>query len=581
MSDPPTSDLDQACRNLRWSLALLDGLIRGGMRQLVLSPGSRSTPLVLAAQRQPDLTLTAIVDERSAGFFALGLARATQRPVGLLCTSGSAPAHWLPAVIEAAEWGAPLVLLSADRPPELRGWGANQTIDQTRLFSPFVREQHDTGPTEDTPAALKAARALGARTAAVSVGPRTGPVHVNVPFREPLVPSPSCMTAPRAPAHRAGTGEPAPRDAQRSGLEDWALDLDIMRGLGARGLIICGPGDHDTATTDAVWLCATELALPVLVDPLSGLRFGPAPSSRIAGYDTLLRNRAAAAELRPDWVIRLGRAPVSKALAAWLNDVPSILLDPAERWCDPSHDAQMQIGGRPERFLRWLAGAGLVTPTPSWLAHWRAAEQHVAELIETHLAEAPWCEGHAIRALIARLPAGDALLCANSLPIRQLDTWSGTRSTPVAIFGNRGASGIDGQVSMLAGINAAGRPAWGLLGDLSLCHDLTGLLLANRLQRPLLVINNGGGRIFDYLPQRTLPGIEALWRVPVGLDLAALARPFGLPHCRLGDGDALEAVLAETSERPCGCLLELCIDAPESQRVHEALWRRIAEARIG
>jgi 2-succinyl-5-enolpyruvyl-6-hydroxy-3-cyclohexene-1-carboxylate synthase len=194
MSDAETPD--QGCRNLRWALALFDGLVRGGVRRVVLSPGSRSTPLVMAAQRQPLVELTPILDERSAAFFALGLAQASARPVALVCTSGSALAHWFPAVIEASESGFPLILLSADRPPELRGWGANQTIDQTRLFGGFTREYHDPGPAEEGPTALKAIRALGLRAALVSRGPRPGPVHLNLPFREPLVPGPACTAEP-------------------------------------------------------------------------------------------------------------------------------------------------------------------------------------------------------------------------------------------------------------------------------------------------------------------------------------------------------------------------------------------------
>nr|WP_242470556.1 2-succinyl-5-enolpyruvyl-6-hydroxy-3-cyclohexene-1-carboxylic-acid synthase [Thiococcus pfennigii] len=552
---------------MRWSLALLDGLVHGGMRDLILSPGSRSTPLVLAATREPDLTLTAIVDERSAGFFALGLARATRRPVGLLCTSGSAAAHWLPAVIEAAEWGVPLILLSADRPPELHGWGANQTIEQSDLFAGFVRERHDPGPAVAAPAALKALRALGARAAAVAGGRRPGPVHINLPLREPLVPGPDCTAAPIA-------GATAPTPPAETHWDDPPNPADLSRLVAGHGLICCGPGDHDQRTAEALHRCATALALPVLVDPLSGLRFGLGAKTRIARYDSLLRNATAAARLRPDWVIRLGRAPVSKTLNAWLAGVPTILVDPAERWCDPTHDARLQIGARPERFLAWLAEAGLVTAAPDWLARWQASERHVAALAEAHLAEAPWGEAHLIRTLVAELPAGDALFCANSLPIRQLDTWSGTRTAPLAIFGNRGASGIDGQASTLAGLNAAGLPTWGLLGDLSLCHDLSGLLLGQRFARPLLVINNGGGRIFDYLPQRALPELAAYWRTPLAIDLGDLARTFGLAYQCIEDDAGLGQVLAAARRGDGRGLVEVRVDAGRSQAHQEAFWRR-------
>ncbi len=338
------ASLDQGCRNLRWALALFEGLVSAGLRQLVLSPGSRSTPLVLAAQRRSELTLTPILDERSAAFFALGLARASGRPVALACTSGSAPAHWLPAVIEASESGLPLILLSADRPPEQRGWGANQTIDQTRLLGAFTREFHDPGPALDDPDALKAIRALGLRAALVSQGRHPGPVHLNLPFREPLVPEPDCQPDITAlhPGQRADTAEPW---RARSGADQARVfagprrdraDLDWP--LKGRGLICCGPMLATDATIAAIWQCAEMLQAPVLADPLSDLRLGPAPAQRITRYDSLLRNAAAASALKPDWVIRFGGTPVSKTLAGWLAGVPALLVEPSGRWSDPTHD---------------------------------------------------------------------------------------------------------------------------------------------------------------------------------------------------------------------------------------------------
>jgi 2-succinyl-5-enolpyruvyl-6-hydroxy-3-cyclohexene-1-carboxylate synthase len=565
---------DTACLNLRWALALLDGLLSTGLEHLVLSPGSRSTPVVLAAQLQAEagarLTLTPILDERSAAFFSLGLARAARRPVALLCTSGSAPGHWLPAVIEASEWGLPLVLLSADRPPQLRGWGANQTIDQTRLFGPFAREFHDPGPPQPGPAALKAMRALGRRAAAVALGPRPGPVHINLPFPEPLVPTADC------PALEPDQVQDGPVPAGGWSLPEHSTLPPLPPG---RGLIVCGPGDLGRYAGD-LWACARALHLPVLADPLSGLRFGGDGPGRIARYDALLRNAAAATALRPDWVLRLGAAPVSKALADWLDGIPALRLDPAGGWADPTHDAFALVVADPGALLHHLAGAGLVHPDPEWLALWTRAEARVGKLAESHLSGAPWCEAHLIRDLMELLPAGDGLLCANSLPIRQLDTWSGTRAAPLEVFGNRGASGIDGQASTLAGLNAAGVPTLGLLGDLSLVHDLSGLLLGHRLHRPLVVLNNGGGRIFDYLPQHGLPGFEALWRTPQALDLAALAGALDLSHRRVADGEGFRRALTQGMGAPGPGLIEVLLDAEASRAMHLGFWGLVAQANL-
>jgi 2-succinyl-5-enolpyruvyl-6-hydroxy-3-cyclohexene-1-carboxylate synthase len=316
----------------------------------------------------------------------------------------------------------------------------------------------------------------------------------------------------------------------------------------------------------------------VLTDPLSGLRFGGDGPGRIARYDALLRNPAAAAALRPDWVLRLGAAPVSKTLVEWLAGVPALLLDHAGRWADPTHDAVAHLEADPRDFCWWLAGAGLVEPDSGWMAAWEAGAGQVAALAADHLTYSPWCEAHLICDLVSVLPAGEGLFCANSLPIRQLDTWSGTRFAPLAVFGNRGASGIDGQASTLAGINAAGVPTLGLLGDLSLAHDLSGLLLAGRLQRPLVVLNNGGGRIFDYLPQHGLPGFEHLWRTPLDLDIADLARPFRLTHRPVTDGLGFRQVLAEALVASGPQLIEVMIDAEASRAVHLGFWKRVAQA---
>ncbi len=573
---------------------MFDGLLAGGMRHLVISPGSRSTPLVLAAQRQPGLALTTILDERSAAFFALGVARASGRPVGLVCTSGSALAHWFPAVIEASESEIPLILLSADRPPELRGWGANQTIDQNRLFGGFVRAFHDPGTAEDSPAAFKMMRALGARVAAVSQGDWPGPVHLNLPFREPLVPDADCLA--EASAQTGGVDNPADWSSRSSkrpsplGDRGWGEGEEAPYDLpspfpGGRGLILCGPAAYSAGFAEALWDCAAQRDLPVLCDPLSGLRFGPAPEQRISRYDSLLRNPRAAEQLKPDWVLRLGRVPVSKTLLGWLAGIPTLLVDPGQGWSDPNHDVRLRIATDPGRFLRWLAAwgqeAGHTNSDPEWRARWTRAERHLDRLTADYLAQALWCEGHLIRDLLAALPPGDGLLCANSLPIRQLDTWSGSRTDALTLFGNRGASGIDGQTSTLAGLNAGGIPTTGLLGDLSFLHDLSGLLQMRALERPCIVINNGGGRIFDYLPQHGLPGFESLWRTPLAIDLADLVRPFSLVHRAVSDGAGFREALRDASGggRNAG-IIEVRLDADTSRAVHQEFWRLLATGTI-
>lgn len=592
----PIPHEDPAELGVRWCLALLDGLQAGGMDQLVLSPGSRSTPVVLAAQRQGRLELTPILDERSAAFFALGLARASGRPVGLLATSGSAPSHWYPAVIEAGESGVPLILISADRPPELRGWGANQTIDQTRLFGHQVRAFHDPGAPVADPAALKAMGALGRRAAAESLDPDPGPVHINLPLREPLVPTSARETGAVPPAERPDA-EPRERQAALLGLvPPMALPRDLRHRLVGRGLIYCGPDTPRSDFPAALWRCAAALGVPVLADPLCEVRFGPGPALigpgtgsgaiRIARYKCIVRNPKAARVLKPDWVLRFGRAPVSRTVLGWLEGVPTLLVDPARRWADPSHElAQPQslhLAADPRALCEALAVDPPRPADPAWCDRWRRAEGRAAALAASYLREAPWCEAQVIRDLLDRLPPGDGLLCGNSLPIRQMETWAGSREPPLRLFGNRGASGIDGQLSTLAGLNAAGIPTTGLLGDLSFLHDLSGLLLGGRLDRPCVVLNNGGGRIFDYLPQAGLPDFERLWRTPRPLDLGTLAGVFGLRHRRVCEAAAWDEALGDELRRcrrgESGGLIEVAVDAESSQGVHLGFRRRLADA---
>jgi 2-succinyl-5-enolpyruvyl-6-hydroxy-3-cyclohexene-1-carboxylate synthase len=365
----------------------------------------------------------------------------------------------------------------------------------------------------------------------------------------------------------------------------------------------------------SLWRCAEALALPVLVDPLSGLRGGarPAPSeTQISAYDTFLRNPSLARALRPDWVLRIGRAPVSKLLGQWLEGLPSILVSETGVWSDPSHDALLQLECPAVMVCYALRELGLVKSRPDWLERWRAAEQEVWRLVDASLAQAspcselapaaakpsadvrprpegqeapvdeskaalllsqPWSEAQVISKLRAAIPDGEALFCANSMPIRQLDTWWRAGGSEVSLLGNRGASGIDGYLSTLAGINQAGLACWGLVGDLSLCHDLSGLLLAARLDRPLLVLNNGGGHIFDYLPQRGLTDFERLWQAPQRVELSALAALAGLRHWRVEDAEGLDAALSEVGLTPG--MIECVIDPEVSRQAHLAFWEWI------
>jgi 2-succinyl-5-enolpyruvyl-6-hydroxy-3-cyclohexene-1-carboxylate synthase len=545
---------------LAWcrATALLDGLTAAGLVHVVVSPGSRSTPLALAAARCAALRLHVVPDERSAAFFALGLARATSRPAALIATSGSAPAHWLPAAIEASEDGQPLLMLSADRPVELLGCGANQATEQAQLFAAHAREQFLL------PADAGAAHALdvGRRAAAACLWPRPGPVHVNVAFREPLVPAIE-SACPRWSPAAARVRLPARVTPDLEALATWAARL-----AGRRGAVLVGrlaPGDP--AGSAAVAL-ARALDCALLADPLSGLRAGSDPAARV-----LCRGGAMArsGSPLPDWLIRVGAPPVSRALEEWAARCPdTLLLAATPGWADPLRGASSVVLGDPAASLAVLTAAA--TRAGLEAAEWRALDELDAAACEA--LTAPPREAELVEALSASLPAGVPVFVGNSLVVRDFDSFLGRRAAPLPLYANRGVSGIDGNVSTAAGISAAtGAPVLAVIGDVALFHDLNGLSLCRDRPVVVVVINNGGGAIFGELAQAGLPEFESLWLTPPGLDLARAAALFELDHVRLGGDADLAAALAAALARGRPVLLELEVDRSASSAARRAWWQ--------
>ena len=561
--------MDQGRVNLDASLALLDGLAGAGLERLVFSPGSRNTPLVLAAQLHPQIRESVAVDERSAAWQALGMARVSGRPVALVCTSGTAVANWHPAVVEADRQGLPLVLISADRPWELQHCGANQTIDQGNLFAAHVRAFHPLAAPEQGWDQRRRLQALGRQLVRETLNADPGPVHLNFPFREPLVPE----TLPEAvnAVTISSLGRPMPS------LPVGELKALAEKLVAGKGIIVCGPGE----VPPLVLTLGAQCRVPVLADPLSGLRFqseGPAP---LACYDLFLRNPRLRETLRPDWILHFGAPPVSKALLAWLAAQPQAdywWVSPAGRWLDlPGRSVETLVTS--PAFL----AADLLTRLPSaadtsWLASWRDLEQKAMELV-TSVALPP--EADMLRLLLNKLPSGSLLFVANSLPVRFLDACSGVAEKDIALFGNRGASGIDGNLSTLAGLAAAwpgtGKVV-GVLGDLAFFHDLNALALCRERDILLLLFNNGGGAIFDYLPQRRLPGHEQGWRTPVPLDHEKLAAAFDICYRRVRQPGEFAGALDELLSRSGPRLLEIVIDAEASRQQYLDLTQRFMES---
>lgn len=546
-----------------YAQALLDGLVAGGVEHVCLSPGSRSTPLAVAVATDRRLRLWVHIDERSAAFFALGLAKATRRPVALVCTSGTAAANFYPAVIEAKYGRQPLVVLTADRPHELREVGAPQAVDQIRLYGPHVKTFVEMAPPAEDDAMLRYARTTALRAAATAAAAPPGPVHLNLPFREPFLVEPVRTAsmeadAPNVVAAKASGAGPEVLSGRRRLSEDEAASLLTLL-AGRRGLIVCGP-QEDEALPAALAELGAALRWPILADPLSGLRCGRHDRTRVVStYDVLLRSERWAQRMAPEVILRFGAMPTSKAYRLYAErhaGARQWVIDPGGEWPDPTLRSDRMIYGDPVELCRvWTsrlrAGderARAMARGEAWTERWLRADQTAADALASEVMSlAERFEGAVFPLLLETLPAGATLVVGNSMPVRDADLFLRGRELPLRVVGNRGANGIDGLLSTAFGI-AAGTEAPTLLvvGDLSFYHDLNGLLAAKRqgLDLVVLLIHNDGGGIFSFLPQAELvDDFERLFGTPHGLDFEPIVRGFGGRYTRAATAGELRHVL--------------------------------------
>ena len=512
-----------------FGVTFCDELVRCGLREVVLAPGSRSTPLAMAfanASQDGRIRLHVRIDERSASFTALGLAKASRRPVAVLCTSGTAAANFHPAVIEASESAVPLIVLTADRPPELRGTGANQTIDQIKLYGAAVRWFSEAGVPEARPGQAGYWRSLACRAwahAAGLAGGLAGPVHLNLPLRDPLVPGGEAPW-PESLAGRPG-GEPWTRFPDQG-----ASGGELVLPWTERGVVVCGDGDYDAL---ALVELAERAGWPVLAEPSSGARRGP---NALAAYQYLLATPEFLREYQPDVIVSAGRPGLSRGQTAFLGAGSArrhvVISQGPGQWADPQRAAtdvatRIRLTGTPG-----ASGAG------TWLDAWRRADEAAEKAVNAILdAAESLTEPRLARDLVGALP-GDALLwIASSQPVRDIDGGARPRAD-LHVLASRGASGIDGTTSSAIGAALAhDGPAFALIGDLALVHDAAGLALGPEEPRPdlcLVVVSNDGGGIFSHLEPAAFPGsFERHFGTPHGTRLDHLAAAFGLPYQRL------------------------------------------------
>jgi 2-succinyl-5-enolpyruvyl-6-hydroxy-3-cyclohexene-1-carboxylate synthase len=592
--------MNAANRNTLWAQVFVDELARSGLQAVCIAPGSRSTPLTLAFAAEPRLRVYSHLDERSAAFFALGLALASGRPVALVCTSGTATANFYPAIIEAAQAQIPLLVLTTDRPHELRDSGANQTIDQVKLYGDHVRWFVEVAPPEANPPALtlRSLRTLAGRALATAAGSPPGPVHLNFPFRKPLEPTPVPGDVPE----RLGVEIPEAVNGRADGLPFTRFSrgvaslseaqIDILAAAihsAPRGLIICGPRCPNGAFPTALTRLARLAGYPVLADAVSGVRFGPhveqAEGLILGGYETFWPAGVAQAWPPPQLVLRFGAMPTAGILEEYLGSLSGcfqIAIDANGLWTDATHQLSHFIWADPEHTCRQVVERlEASSPRPAnadWLASLRRAEAESWAAVEAALAET-FFEGGILIDVVEALPPGATLYVASSMPVRHLDQFVRPNSKRLRVFANRGASGIDGTISSALGAAVAtDSPLVLVTGDLAFYHDLTGLLALRRcgVKATIVLINNNGGGIFHRLPiARFDPPFTDLFLTPHGLDFEPAARMFGANYVRVTTRAVFREALETSIEATPPSIIEVPTDSVQHERQRREIIARV------
>ena len=606
-----------------WGRSFVDELARLDVG-VAFAPGSRSTPLVAAACHHPDVETFSQFDERCAAFFALGRGRRTGRPTAVVCTSGTAAANFHPAVIEADRGRVPLVVVTADRPPELIDSGANQTVDQEKLYGDAVRWYRDLPEPEPESRKLRSLRTTAGRAVAEATGEPPGPVHCNARFRKPLeptevpgdVPASFADEAPLAVAGRPG-GEPFVRAT--GGIvrpSPGAVDRVAAALADAeRGLIVAGPADPPTrgdyngngnptergngeGDRAALAELARATGVPLLADPLSGIRFSPAVEGSTAvcgGYDAYLAREIAANWPDPDVVLRVGASPTSKTLRRYLRDADArqFVVDPAGGWREAEFTATDLVVADPGPLAEELTDRLTETEREprdadrpveeEWRQRFLAAEADYWDLVDRARSNDTF-EGAVLAAVATETPAPATVFVSNSTPVRDLDRFGRPRGAELAVLGNRGASGIDGVVSTALGAGSVtADPLVLVTGDLALYHDMNGLLALERLgiDATIVLVNNDGGGIFHMLPIADFdPPFTEAFETPHGLDFSPTADLYDLSFRRVPPGQFPDAYRSVVGNRSGTTVVEVPFDAERSHRTREAIQKRAVD-RIG
>lgn len=542
--------------------ALVDEFYQLGVRHAVFSPGSRSTTMAMLFKEHEGFETYMNIDERSASFMALGIAKAHKEPTVLVCTSGSAVAHYLPAILEAQYTGVPLIVLSADRPHTLLHVGAPQTVDQHKIFGTAVNYFEELAVPQESHY-YTYPRQVARKAYMKAMDTKKGPVHINVPLFEPLVPE---LSRNHFEAGRSSFKVFKPNYSDIFACGEGNNLLERYE----RILILAGP-QIDVDEAETIRSFGEALQAPILADPLSNVRGCDTSNVVISTYDALLAGQSLWHELKPDCVIQFGQIIVSKRvqqmIASW-TDVEYIEVNPTMGFMNPTGKTTMHVQARIDVFTHLY---GKNNNSDTYLTIWRRLDQAGKKQLSLAIDEHHCFEGRTIRELQKQIPEDGQIFVANSMTIRDFDYFWFSGESKAVLYGNRGVNGIDGTISTALGLAVNGRPTYLVTGDLSLFHDLNGLAVAktHNLNLTIILHNNDGGGIFEYLPQKGTKHFDYLFSTSQGLDYSGAAKLYGCGYTKISSPDELSSVLANVSQEIGVHIIEIPTNREYSRELHK------------
>lgn len=563
----------------RYTANFIDELTHQGVKDIVISPGSRSTPLAMLAVEHKSVRDWILVDERSASYFALGLAKQTNRPVALICTSGTAAANYYPAVIEAAHGRVPLIVLTADRPHELRDVGAPQAMNQLNLYGDFVKQFYEMSLPEATDSMLNYVRNRAVRAVFYALEGNPGPVQLNFPIREPLTPDLTLANLFGQPDNSQQKPSVGKRVLEATEIDAFIKTMENKK----RPVIVCGP-QTDKQLSEAIINLSEKLNIPIIADPLSQIRSTKRNQERIIdASDAFLKSKTIRETLSPDMIIRFGAMPISKSYLFYINEhkeIPHYVIEPSDDVREPTNQQANYLIADEALFIKSLLEKSITVNTMEWTKQWISYNKLARKELTINNKDS-LTEGGAIQALLKALPNESELFIGNSMAVRDLDTFYEVSEKEIYIYGNRGVSGIDGVVSTALGIAArSDKRVTLVIGDLSFYHDLNGLLAAKHydIDLTILLVNNDGGGIFSFLPQAK-EGIhfEKLFGTPLGIDFSHSVLMYGGEYTLAKNPSHLKEVLTSSYQKSGLKVIEVQTNREENVKLHREIWQKVEQ----